>query len=61
MKKGYAMKLTEWKPRVEHVCNYIIAGIEAQRLRAKYNELCEARAHAMEVELKLKAMLDKYE
>lgn len=55
------MKLTEWKPGVEHVCNYIIGGIEAQRLRMKYEEMQEARARALKVEKEFKAMLEKYE
>lgn len=55
------MKLSELQSRVEHVCNYIIAGIESERLRAKYKELCAARARAVECEKALKAMLEKYE
>lgn len=55
------MKLTDWKSRVEHVCNYIIAGIESEAVRAKYEELCEARAGALKAEIELKAILGKYE
>ena len=59
--RGYVMKLCEVAKRVEHVCNYIIAGVESEKLRAKYVELCEARARAVALEKELKAMLEKYE
>ena len=55
------MKLCEISKRVAHVCNYIIAGIASEQLRAKYNELCEARARAVALEKELKEMLARYE
>ena len=55
------MKLVELGKRVEHVCEYIIGGIESEKLRAKFVEMCEARARAVVLEKELKAMLEKYE
>ena len=55
------MKANELAKRVEHVCNYIIGGVESEQLRIKYKELCELRARARAVEVELKGMLEKYE
>lgn len=55
------MKLCELGTRVAHVCNYRIAGVASEQLRAKYNELCEARARAVALEAEIKTILEKYE
>ena len=55
------MKMCELEKRVKHVCEYVIGGIESERLRAKYNELQAARARARVLEKELKAILEKYE
>ena len=55
------MKLVELGARVAHVCNYRIAGIVSELLRAKYKEMCEARARAVALEKELKEMLARYE
>ena len=55
------MKLCEISKRVAHVCNYRIAGIASEQLRAKYNELCEAQARAAALEQEINNALNKYE
>lgn len=59
--KGVVMKICELGKRVKHVCEYIIGGIESEQLRAKFVELCEARARAGALEEELTRMLEKYE
>lgn len=55
------MKITELEKRVKHVCEYVIGGIESEDLRAKFKELCEARARAAALEKELKGLLERYE
>lgn len=55
------MKLCEISKRVAHVCNYRIAGIASEQLRAKYNELCAAQARAAALEMDICRALNKYE
>lgn len=55
------MKLCEYKQRVAWLCEYKLGYLEREALRAKYKEMCEVRARAIEVEAELKAMLARYE
>ncbi len=60
-KKYKPMKLCDLGARVDHVCNYIIAGVESEALFAKFEELCKIRARAMALESEICRALNKYE
>lgn len=53
--------MQEISKRVDHLCNYVIGGIESEQLFAKFVELCETRARARALDKELKCMLEKYE